>query len=138
MVPGMLEISSFARGSNLILRPIEEDCGLRDVQGPRAFLEHLWNKNVVHPWGSLVTPRSFRCGAARTISLGWGRLVTLGNGWRRGLVALPRRRSPVRIWCSAPNFQPGPRVTSRSGLFNFIVERREVTGPPRSRRWRPT
>jgi hypothetical protein len=50
MVPGMLEISSFARGSNLILRPIEEDCGLRDVQGPRAFLEHLWNKNVVHSW----------------------------------------------------------------------------------------
>jgi hypothetical protein len=81
MVPGMLEISSFARGSNLILRPIQEDCGLRDIQGPRAFLERLWNKNVMHPWKSLVMPRSLRCGAARGISLGWGRLVRCRDGW---------------------------------------------------------
>jgi len=101
MVPGMLEISSLARGSNRILRPTEKGRDLSNVERPdRILLEHRWNTNVVHPRGPLVNRRLARRGAARMISLGWGRLVTVRNGWRLGLIALPRRRSPVRIWCS--------------------------------------
>ena len=37
-----------------VLRPTEENRDLGDVERMRSVLEHLWNTNVVHAWGSLV------------------------------------------------------------------------------------
>jgi len=40
-----------------VLRPTEENRDLGDVERRGSILEHLWNTNVVHAWGSLVMER---------------------------------------------------------------------------------
>ena len=50
----MRKLTSLARGSDSILCPTQENCGLSHVEWSRAVLEHLWNTNVVHRWGRLA------------------------------------------------------------------------------------
>ncbi len=50
----VFEFSSLAGRADGVLRPTQEHCDLGDIERPSPVLEHLWNRTVVHGWGSLV------------------------------------------------------------------------------------
>jgi len=64
MVAGVAQFTSFARVSDGIATPTEQDRCLPYIERARAVLEHLWNTNAVDGWGSLVIRRLLRCNGA--------------------------------------------------------------------------
>jgi len=83
-------------------------------------LEHLWNKTAVDGRGRLVN-RRVRCRwLLWMITTGWGPLVKSWFRWWPGLFALPRRRSPVRSRCFAPN-RPDSAHLVDPGFFMAVA-----------------